>query len=302
MIEKLKAHFNHAFKTADTPFNTDQYAWFSTDSKTYFGIEKDKLSSKELSLLASLFTPYGAHVNDMSDIQAFWYNFLFLQQGQVIPTKFSFTQCRFIQFHTDQPITDKLEFQEALQALLPTDTIFLWENDTSGVLIETRNDELIEDIIYEEITVTLTSDFYTDLRLFIGQTYPLSDDLSALFKTEKESFQKAIHFLHKQKVYKIHDILPFLLLENMDNSFRDQLKNVITQELQNDQEFLETIKVFLESDLNVSNAAKRLYMHRNSLQYRIEKFIEKTGIDVKHFQGAVTTYLAILTIEHFSDS
>ncbi|RFB18434.1 transcriptional regulator [Bacillus sp. HNG] len=299
MIENLMKHYKDAFITAESPYKTDLYSWFLTDTGTFFGIKKDRLSTKETSLLSSLFTPYGTHVNDMNDTQAFWYNLLFLQQGTVSPEQFSFSQCRFIQFYADQPITDHLEFQEAIQALLPRDTIFLWENDSSGVLVETRNEEIIEDVFYDEITVTLTSDFYTDMRLFIGQTHPLSDNLGSLFHTEKEWFQKGIQFLHKQKVYRLHDILPFLLLEGMDEDFRNQLKNVIPEELQDDHELLETIKVFFESDLNVSNAAKRLYMHRNSLQYRIEKFIEKTGIDIKHFHGAVTTYLAILDLEHF---
>jgi DNA-binding PucR family transcriptional regulator len=41
-------------------------------------------------------------------------------------------------------------------------------------------------------------------------------------------------------------------------------------------------------------------MHRNSLQYRIDKFIEKTGIDIKHFKGAVAVYLAIL-LQQYAD-
>ncbi|MBY6268509.1 helix-turn-helix domain-containing protein, partial [Parageobacillus thermoglucosidasius] len=58
------------------------------------------------------------------------------------------------------------------------------------------------------------------------------------------------------------------------------------------------IKTFFQCDLNVSLAAKKLYMHRNSLQYRIDKFIEKTGMDIKHFQGAVAVYLAMLIQEY----
>ncbi|MCC3355402.1 PucR family transcriptional regulator [Bacillus sp. REN16] len=302
MIENLKMHYKEALITAESPFKTDVYSWFLTEAETFFGIKKDHLSEKETSLLSSLFTPYGTHLNDMTDTQAFWYNLLFLQQGSLSPDQFSFSECRFIQFYADQPITDRLEFQEAIQALLPRDTIFLWESDSSGVLIETINEEMAEDVFYDEITVTLTSDFYTDMRLFIGQTHPLSENLGSLFHTEREWFQKGIHFLHKQKVYQLHDILPILLLEDMNADFRNQLKNVIPVELQADRELLETLKVYFESDLNVSNAAKRLYMHRNSLQYRIEKFIEKSGIDIKHFHGAVTTYLAILDLEHFPDS
>jgi DNA-binding PucR family transcriptional regulator len=46
--------------------------------------------------------------------------------------------------------------------------------------------------------------------------------------------------------------------------------------------------------MNVSLAAKKLYLHRNTLQYRVDKFIEKTGIDIKHFGNAVSIYLALM--------
>ena len=53
-----------------------------------------------------------------------------------------------------------------------------------------------------------------------------------------------------------------------------------------------TIKVFLENNLNASLTAKKLYIHRNTLQYRIDKFIDKTGIQLKDFYGAFTVFLA----------
>jgi DNA-binding PucR family transcriptional regulator len=71
--------------------------------------------------------------------------------------------------------------------------------------------------------------------------------------------------------------------------------------VKDDGDLLETIKVYLECNLNVSLAAKKLYMHRNSLQYRIEKFIDRTHLDIKHFTGAVSAYLAILALKNSQD-
>jgi DNA-binding PucR family transcriptional regulator len=58
-----------------------------------------------------------------------------------------------------------------------------------------------------------------------------------------------------------------------------------------------SIKVFLENNLNASLTAKKLYIHRNTLQYRIDKFIDKTGIQLKDFYGAYTVFLACLLFE-----
>jgi DNA-binding PucR family transcriptional regulator len=52
----------------------------------------------------------------------------------------------------------------------------------------------------------------------------------------------------------------------------------------------------MKENLNVSEAAKKLYIHRNSMQYRLEKFSERTGLDIRKFDDAVNIHLAILAL------
>ncbi|WP_240257008.1 PucR family transcriptional regulator [Ferdinandcohnia quinoae] len=302
MIENLKKFYKDALITANTPEQMDKFIWFISEKGSFFGIDIKVITSQEIKLLSSLFTRFDSQQAEMTDIQASWYNFLYLNVDSLLSSNHSFTQSQFILFQASRPISDRSEFQVALEALMPCEIILLWENDMNGVVIAVNSGELIEDVGYDEIIATLTSDFYVDIHLFIGRYHPINHLLPNEFSWEKKCFEKALLYLHKQKVSRLHDVIPFMILENIDHSLKDRVKNVILQELQDDHELVETIKVFLESDLNVSNASKKLYMHRNSLQYRIDKFIEKTGIDIKHFQGAVTTYLAILSLEHFSDS
>lgn len=53
-----------------------------------------------------------------------------------------------------------------------------------------------------------------------------------------------------------------------------------------DRDVYRTLMTYMQCNLNASQAAKALYVHRNSLQYRIDKFIERTGLDIRHFQEA----------------
>lgn len=55
-----------------------------------------------------------------------------------------------------------------------------------------------------------------------------------------------------------------------------------------DEDAVNSCFTLFESDLNVSLASDRLYMHRNTLIYRINKLKEKTGLNVKKFTDAVT--------------
>ena len=54
--------------------------------------------------------------------------------------------------------------------------------------------------------------------------------------------------------------------------------NQLLENISKDKELIDSVKVFFQCNLNVSLAAKQLYLHRNTLQYRIDKFIEKQGL------------------------
>ena len=52
-------------------------------------------------------------------------------------------------------------------------------------------------------------------------------------------------------------------------------------------EMLETVKVFLNKDLNLTDAARELYIHRNTLVYRLDKIQKVSGLDLRHFKDAM---------------
>lgn len=87
----------------------------------------------------------------------------------------------------------------------------------------------------------------------------------------------------------------------LNGSVSDQLFSEFLTESLTDTELVQTLKVYFECNLNVSLTAKKLYMHRNSVQYRIDKFIEKTGLDVKHFHEAAAVSLMMKYIEQMAD-
>lgn len=61
-----------------------------------------------------------------------------------------------------------------------------------------------------------------------------------------------------------------------------------------DAETMTTLEQFFELDCNVSETAKRLYIHRNTLLYRLDKFKNETGLDVRRFHHAVLVKIALL--------
>lgn len=70
------------------------------------------------------------------------------------------------------------------------------------------------------------------------------------------------------------------------------------RELDIDEETLQTVDRFFENDLNISETARQLYIHRNTLVYRLERFEKIIGLDVRKFEDAMTFKLAMMVLAH----
>ena len=65
-----------------------------------------------------------------------------------------------------------------------------------------------------------------------------------------------------------------------------------------DQETLFTINKFFENNLNVSETARKLFVHRNTLVYRLEKIKKLTGLDLREFDDAITFKVALMVKQY----
>lgn len=68
-----------------------------------------------------------------------------------------------------------------------------------------------------------------------------------------------------------------------------------------DEDTLETINKFFENNLNVSETSRKLYVHRNTLVYRLEKIKKITGLDLREFDHAIVFKVAMM-VKQYLDS
>ena len=61
---------------------------------------------------------------------------------------------------------------------------------------------------------------------------------------------------------------------------------------------LSTINKFFDNNLNVSETSRQLFVHRNTLVYRIEKLEKATGLDVRTFDDALTFKIALMVVNY----
>lgn len=65
-----------------------------------------------------------------------------------------------------------------------------------------------------------------------------------------------------------------------------------------DEETLMTINKFFENNLNVSETSRQLYIHRNTLVYRLDKLQKSTGLDLRVFEDAITFKIALMVVKY----
>lgn len=67
-----------------------------------------------------------------------------------------------------------------------------------------------------------------------------------------------------------------------------------------DEETLMTINKFFENSLNVSETSRQLYIHRNTLVYRLDKLQKSTGLDLRVFDDAITFKIALMVVKYMN--
>lgn len=135
------------------------------------------------------------------------------------------------------------------------------------------------DIDFNDLFVNLSEELYSDLRVYVSDLEPRYEKVDVLSWFETIPFTNTV----------IYDDLK-LLLKRVDYPIDNHLRNTLLKSVSNDTDLLDTVKVYLETNQNMSEAARKLYLHRNTLIQRLEKFHLRTGFDCRHFVDAYIIY------------
>lgn len=145
------------------------------------------------------------------------------------------------------------------------------------------------------------SEAMIDVRVAYGS---IVNDIKGVSKSYKEANMaievgKIFYSLQRTICYNTLGIgrLIYQLPVNLCQLFvREIFGDNIPSEL--DEEVLATVNKFFENNLNVSETSRQLYIHRNTLIYRIEKLQKATGLDVRCFDDALTLKIALMVVSY----
>ncbi|MEH7112557.1 helix-turn-helix domain-containing protein [Neobacillus niacini] len=293
MFKKIMSLYENSILYSERPLHVSEqyYIFFNQSEKQWLAIPKSNLTEKELNLLQILYE----QVNIPSKHSGKWYEFL-LVNGP-LPTTSTESNYRIIQFHIKGHV-EQDEIESALNGFFSDEVQYIWEDSQNGCVIEEKKQMSLSESELASISDTVESDLYVKISFYIGKLFPLSNQLPNQFRQEKEYFQFAKNHLSGSNIFTFEKVFLPLVAANLPGHIKEKLNKDFLEVFLEDPELYVTIKVFLENNLNASMTAKKLYVHRNTLQYRLDKFIDKTGVQLKDFYGAFTVFLAILLFEY----
>jgi len=153
---------------------------------------------------------------------------------------------------------------------------------------------------YVEITSPLKNVHINEVTVAVGS---LATNPSSLIRSTQEALQvlkigKKLVGANLTHSYQSLGVLPLLLI-GTDVQKKDFASSVLDS--LEDEQLTQTLEAFLKADLNLTQAAGLLKIHRNTVIYRLDRIQEKIGKDPRKFTDAFDLYLAILFNKLFSE-
>lgn len=274
------------------PASDPAYKWFSTEDGQIIGIHESELAPKDLSLLSAFLTPYNPNFPIHTDEEKKWLALVRSSEQTAVSDFALNSPYRFVHFSIKEKQISPAAFKLAIHDFFAQSVPILWENDHQGILIEYLANE-DDAMSYEEIIDPLMSDLYIKIQFFVGPFQESLAGAAAHYRSVIDAANTAANYSTKT-VISYAEAVPYLLINKAPEPLLGEIRQMVLQAYEADEETLKMIETFVRNNLNISETSKALHMHRNSLQYRLDRFYESTGIDVRKFHQAMAVYLAIL--------
>ncbi|WP_163215795.1 PucR family transcriptional regulator [Clostridium thermarum] len=147
----------------------------------------------------------------------------------------------------------------------------------------------------ESIRDSIVSDLYCSSRVSFAYKVYSIDDIKKAYNDAKECMELGRKFDVKGDIYDYNHMLFEKVVYNIDPRLKNELLESFKDKFSLfDNEMINTIEEFINSGLNISDASRKLYIHRNTLIYRLDKIHKDTGYDIRDFKQATVFIIAFL--------
>lgn len=205
---------------------------------------------------------------------------------------------------------DEVNVREIIEGLFPdTDRDFVVTVDSENIVLVKEVEENIEpeklDKIAKTIIDTLQSEALITVTIGIGTAVTGVRELAKSYKEAQIAIEVGRAFDEENNVINYENLGIGRLIYQLPTTLCELFLSEVfkTGSIDSlDRETLITIQKFFENNLNVSETSRQLYVHRNTLVYRLDKVQKLTGLDLRILDHAIVFKVAMMVKKYLNNS
>ena len=209
-------------------------------------------------------------------------------------------------FLIETEIDKEFNVVEIVRSIFPTkQKDFVTAVDEKSIILvkELKEKDSKEEIdqISKHIYDTLSAEAMTSVYVAIGTVVNDLKNVSASYKEAKMALEVGKIFEENKKIVNYEQLGIGRLIYQLPAPLCKMFINEVLHGLSMDQfveETLTTVNKFFENNLNVSETSRQLYIHRNTLVYRLDKLQKMTGLDLRNFDDAIIFKIMLMVSKY----
>ncbi len=213
---------------------------------------------------------------------------------------------RRIVYLIETNIDKDMNIVEIVRSIFPAKTKdFVTAVDEHSIILvkELREKETMDEIekIAKMISDTLSTELNVKVYISIGTVVSDLKDVSRSYKEAKMALEVGKIFENDKYIVNYEKLgigrLIYQLPLSLCKMFIKEVLHGLTMD-DFDDETLATVNKFFENNLNVSETSRQLYIHRNTLVYRLDKLQKMTGLDLRNFDDAIIFKITLMVSKY----